>query len=82
MLSRQEHIDIFANLQQILPTNKLLYKEMLEKMVRYDTPVGGIFVKMADYLKAYTSYCANQEKMYMTIDRLKHFKPEFAAVSS
>ena len=49
-------------------TNPLEFEKGMDN---YDVNIGQIFVKLADFMKAYTTYCANQDNMYATIARLR-----------
>lgn len=60
------HSGIFSNVTQIKAVNEELLKKFLESKEE-ETPenpilIGEIFLVMADYLKIYTQYCANQPK--------------------
>eukprot|EP01091_Cochliopodium_minus_P006811 TRINITY_DN1678_c0_g1_i1.p1 TRINITY_DN1678_c0_g1~~TRINITY_DN1678_c0_g1_i1.p1 ORF type:complete len:1073 (+),score=394.17 TRINITY_DN1678_c0_g1_i1:63-3281(+) len=75
LISSKDITSIFANINQIHGINEELLKE-LEKE-KSPKNVSAAFVKMAEYLKVYSIYCANQDLSLSTVESLMEKNKEF-----
>ena len=77
IVTEKEVTAIFANVQQILGINEALLKELeKEKSVE---GVAKAFSSMADYLKVYSIFCANQDLSLSTVEKLELKNKDFKA---
>jgi hypothetical protein len=64
---------IFSNIEQVLPVNQELLKEM--EMRQIESPIvdtlGDILIRMSDYLKMYTMYCSNHPYATMKLQNMR-----------
>lgn len=72
-------MQLFSNIELIASVNREVMKEF-EARSGEDTEVllvGDIFLRMADFFKMYTTYCANQPKSIAALERLQARVPAF-----
>jgi len=79
LLTPQEVQEIFANIGMLAGLNDVIYKEL---SAMKDNPpkqqlAGHIFVRLADYFRMYTQYCANHDNARMRLEALKKENPKF-----
>eukprot|EP00005_Dracoamoeba_jomungandri_P013189 CAMPEP_0174265798 /NCGR_PEP_ID=MMETSP0439-20130205/27916_1 /TAXON_ID=0 /ORGANISM="Stereomyxa ramosa, Strain Chinc5" /LENGTH=833 /DNA_ID=CAMNT_0015352429 /DNA_START=119 /DNA_END=2620 /DNA_ORIENTATION=- len=79
IISNREFQTIFSNLSIILSVSKEVQDELklLETAEDAEKLVGKTFLKLADYLKMYTLYCANQGECMKTTAELDQTNKEF-----
>jgi len=70
LLSPQDSSLLFSNIEVLLSVNHQLNDRVSSFPDPDSMMVGGIFLEMADFLKMYTVYCANQPNSMSCLDRL------------
>jgi hypothetical protein len=73
ILAQQEMQLLFSNIQDIKNLNELL----LADLKAGKKSIGAIFLYYSEYFKLYTTYCADQEKAFLTFKRLQDSKSSF-----
>eukprot|EP01094_Clydonella_sp_ATCC50884_P003310 TRINITY_DN1255_c1_g1_i1.p1 TRINITY_DN1255_c1_g1~~TRINITY_DN1255_c1_g1_i1.p1 ORF type:complete len:364 (-),score=136.76 TRINITY_DN1255_c1_g1_i1:122-1150(-) len=79
-LNPHEVLSLFGNLESILPVNRQLLEGLRAVMDKppEEQRVGILFQEIADYLKMYAAYCAQQNKSLDTLTLLRKHNPAFA----
>jgi len=79
IIQQDDLMQLFSNIELIASVNQEVMKEF-EARSDEDSEVllvGDIFLRMADFFKMYTTYCANQPKSIAALERLQARVPAF-----
>jgi hypothetical protein len=83
ILSKQDIQLLFSNLDSIIEVNRNILARFEQRLKEagslVNMEVGDIFLDVADKLKVYRDYCANQPNTFTLVERWKETNPEFAS---